>query len=63
MKIPSRAEQVGDNVNEIDARVDGEPTKIAFNARCLSDVLGVIEEKQVASGADTGDLNGAVMPG
>ena len=63
MKISSRAEEVGDNVNEIDARVDGEPTRIAFNTRYLSDVLGVIEEKQVASDADMGDLNGAVMPG
>ena len=62
MKISSRAEEVGDNVNEIDARVDGEPTRIAFNARYLSDVLGVIEEKQVALETTTSSSPGVVRP-
>jgi DNA polymerase-3 subunit beta len=62
MKISSRAEEVGDNVNEIDARVDGEPTRIAFNARYLSDVLGVIEEKQVALETTTSSSPGVIRP-
>lgn len=62
MKISSRAEEVGENVNEIDARVDGEPTRIAFNARYLSDVLGVIEEKQVALETTTSSSPGVIRP-
>ncbi len=62
MKISSRAEEVGDTVNEIDARVDGEPAKIAFNARYLSDVLGVIEEKQVALETTTSSSPGVIRP-
>jgi len=39
--VSARAEEVGDNVSEIGARIDGEPAKIAFNAKYLSDVLDV----------------------
>lgn len=62
MKISSRAEEVGDNVNELDVRVDGEPIKIAFNARYLSDVLSVIEEKQVALETTTSSSPGVIRP-
>lgn len=62
MKISSRAEEVGDNVNELDVRVDGDPIKIAFNARYLSDVLSVIEEKQVALETTTSSSPGVIRP-
>jgi DNA polymerase-3 subunit beta len=46
--VSARAEEVGDNVGEIDAIVDGEATKIAFNSKYLIDVLAILEEEQVA---------------
>ena len=42
------AEGVGDNQGEIDATVDGEPAKIAFNSKYLQDVLAVLDSGQVA---------------
>ncbi|MCL0044066.1 DNA polymerase III subunit beta [Dehalococcoidia bacterium] len=48
MVISARADEVGDNIGEIDAKVEGEEAKIAFNGKYLSDVLGVINEGQVA---------------
>jgi len=46
--ISARADEIGDNVGEIDALVDGEAAKIAFNARYLADVLSVIKQAQVS---------------
>ncbi|MDY6907124.1 MAG: DNA polymerase III subunit beta [Chloroflexota bacterium] len=45
--LSARAEEVGDNVGEVDAAVEGEETKIAFNTRYLSDVLGVMRGEKV----------------
>jgi DNA polymerase-3 subunit beta len=46
--ISARAEELGDNLGEVDAIVDGEKAKIAFNSKYLLDVLGVLDEEQVA---------------
>ncbi len=37
LAISARSEQVGDNVGEIDATIEGEAAKIAFNGRYLID--------------------------
>ncbi len=62
MNISARAEEVGENVSEIDALIDGEATKIAFNARYLSDVLSVLHEKQVALETTTSSSPGVIRP-
>jgi DNA polymerase-3 subunit beta len=62
LNISARAEEVGDNVGEIDALVDGEAAKIAFNAKYLSDVLSVLEEKQVALETTTSSSPGVLRP-
>jgi DNA polymerase III subunit beta len=62
MNISARAEEVGDNVGEIDALVDGEAAKIAFNAKYLSDVLSVLGEKQVALETTTSSSPGVLRP-
>ena len=46
--ILSRAEEVGENQAEVEAKVEGGESKIAFNSKYLSDVLGVLEEGEVA---------------
>ena len=42
LSVSARADEVGDNEGKIDANVDGESSKIAFNSRYLQDVLGVL---------------------
>ena len=46
--ISARAEEVGDNSGELDAAVEGEGVKIAFNGKYLQDVLQALEGGQLA---------------
>ncbi|OQY25156.1 MAG: DNA polymerase III subunit beta [Anaerolineaceae bacterium 4572_32.1] len=47
MEIAARSAEMGDNIGEIDAQVEGEPIEIAFNVRFLIDLLSVIGVAQV----------------
>jgi len=47
VKIISRAEEVGSNENELDASVEGEESKVAFNSKFLMDVLNVMSGDDV----------------
>lgn len=58
----ARAEEIGDNIGEIDAMVDGEPAKIAFNVKYLSDVLAAIHQAQVALETTTASSPGVIRP-
>ena len=58
MTITATSAESGDNLGEIDATVDGEPVEIAFNARYLSEVLGVLHTPQVAL-----ETSGSASPG
>jgi len=60
--ISARADEIGDNVGEIDALVDGEAAKIAFNARYLADVLSVIKQAQVSLEVTTPSNPGVLRP-
>jgi DNA polymerase-3 subunit beta len=46
--VSARAEEVGDNQGEIDAAVEGEGVKIAFNGKYLQDVLQALDGGQLA---------------
>ncbi len=46
--LMATSNQLGDNVGQLDAIVEGEPIQIAFNAKYLIDVLSVIDSAQVA---------------
>jgi len=48
LTVSARSEEIGDDVGEIDATVEGEEAKIAFNGKYLTDVLSVLQESQVA---------------
>ena len=48
LQVLARAEEVGENSAEMDAEVEGGEAKIAFNAKYLMDVLGVIGTDNVA---------------
>ncbi len=60
--VSAQAEEVGDNVGEIDALTDGEEAKIAFNVRYLSDVLSVLLQAQVALELTTPSSPGTIRP-
>jgi len=58
LTMTANSAESGDNLGEIDATVDGEAVEIAFNARYLADVLGVLHAPQVAI-----ETTGASSPG
>jgi DNA polymerase-3 subunit beta len=60
--VSAQAEEVGDNVGEIDALTDGEEAKIAFNVKYLSDVLSVLPQAQVALELTTPSSPGTLRP-
>ena len=60
--ISARSEEIGDDVGEIDAIVEGEEAKIAFNGKYLIDVLGVLRETQVALETTNPSSPGVVRP-
>jgi len=60
--ISARSEEVGDDVGEVDAIVEGEEAKIAFNGKYLTDVLGVLHETQVAMETTNPSSPGVIRP-
>jgi DNA polymerase-3 subunit beta len=60
--VSARSEEVGDDVGEIDAVVEGEESKIAFNGKYLTDVLGVLHETQVALETTSPSSPGVIRP-
>jgi len=58
----AQAEEIGSNVSEVDALVDGEEAKIAFNVKYLSDVLNVVHQAQVALEVTTSSSPGVIRP-
>jgi DNA polymerase-3 subunit beta len=62
MTVSARAEEVGDDKGEIDAMVEGEAARIAFNGRYLTDVLGILHEEKVAVETATPSSPGVLRP-
>lgn len=62
LSISAQAEEIGGNETEVDAMVDGDPAKIAFNVKYLSDVLSVLRQSQVALETTTPSSPGVIRP-
>jgi len=62
MTVSARSEEVGDDVGEIDASVEGEESKIAFNGKYLTDVLSVLGEAQVSLESTNPSSPGVIRP-
>jgi DNA polymerase-3 subunit beta len=56
--ITAHAADVGDNVDTVEAAIEGSPTAIAFNARYLIDVLSNLGSEEAAL-----ELSGPLAPG
>ncbi len=62
LTVSARSEEIGDDVGEIDATVEGEESKIAFNGKYLTDVLSVLQEPQVALETTNPSSPGVLRP-
>lgn len=60
--ISSRAEELGDNQGEINASIEGDDAKIAFNAKYLAEVLDVLGKGQVALETTSPSSPGVLKP-
>ena len=60
--ITARAEELGNNEGELDALVDGEEAKIAFNSRYLTEVLQVLDADRVAVETSSPSSPGVLRP-
>jgi len=62
LTVSARSEEIGDDVGEIDATVEGDEAKIAFNGKYLTDVLSVLHETQVALETTNPSSPGLIRP-
>lgn len=60
--ITARAEELGNNEGELDAIVEGEEAKIAFNSRYLTEVLQVLDADRVAVETSSPSSPGVLRP-
>jgi DNA polymerase-3 subunit beta len=62
LEISATAAERGNSQSFVDSAVNGPELQIAFNARYLSDVLGVIRQGQVMLGLNGGNQAGVIRP-
>jgi len=62
LAVSARSEEIGDDVGEVDATVEGADAKIAFNGKYLTDVLSVLHESQVALETTNPSSPGLIRP-
>ena len=62
VKLTGSSAEMGDNVNELDAMVDGTDLEIAFNAQYLIDVLSQIDQPQVVLETSQSTRPGTLRP-
>jgi DNA polymerase-3 subunit beta len=62
VRISARAEEIGDNEGVIDAAVEGEGVKIAFNGKYLQDVLQSLDGGEISMQTTGPSSQGAFRP-
>ena len=62
MTVSARAEEIGDNTGALDATVEGEASKIAFNGKYLQEVLSVLDGGRVALETTGPSQPGVIRP-
>lgn len=60
--LAATSQELGDNVSELPASIDGEPVEIAFNARYLIDILNVVDSPQVVLKTTASASPGVIHP-
>ncbi len=62
MTISARAEEIGEHRGEMDVKLEGEASKIAFNSRYLQDVLAVLDADEIALETTNPSSPGVLRP-
>jgi DNA polymerase-3 subunit beta len=62
LTVSARSEEIGEDTGEIDAAVEGQEEKIAFNGKYLADVLNVLGESQAALEVTNSTSPGVIRP-
>jgi len=62
LQLAAVSTEMGDNVNQLDAMVEGNDLEITFNARYLIDVLSQISEPQVVIETTQSNRPGTIRP-
>lgn len=62
LTVSATSAELGDNVSQLDANIEGEEIEVAFNAKYLLDVLNVIGTDQVAVETSTPSSPGVFKP-
>jgi len=62
VSVTATSAEVGDNVNDLDAVVEGEGLTIAFNARYLAEVLSVLTSQHVGLETNAPTNPGVIRP-
>ncbi len=60
--VSARADEVGNNEGKIDAEIDGETSKIAFNSRYLAEVLNALSVEKVVLEMTSPSSQGVFKP-
>jgi DNA polymerase III subunit beta len=60
--VSARSEEIGEDVGDIDATVEGTEAKIAFNGKYLIDVLSVLREAQAGLETTSPSSPGLIRP-
>ena len=62
LTIAAKAEEVGEHTEDVDARIEGNDAKIAFNSKYVIDVLDVLQSEEIALEVTSPSSPGVVRP-
>jgi DNA polymerase-3 subunit beta len=62
MIVAATSAELGDNVSELDASIEGDEIEVAFNARYLIDALNVVGTPEIALETGTSSSPGVIRP-
>ena len=62
LTISAKAEEIGEHQEEVDAEIDGNDAKIAFNSKYVIDVLEVLQSDHIALEVTSPSSPGVVRP-
>mgnify|MGYP002527079669 FL=1 len=60
--ITSKSDEVGESTNTISADIEGSKNQIAFNNKFLTDVLGILKQKDIELLVTSSSAPGLIRP-
>ena len=62
LTLAATSAELGDNVGQLDAAIEGDPMEVAFNAKYLIEVLSVMDASQIALETTSASSPGVLRP-